>query len=65
LPPGRYLAFAKTAGENESSILSKLRLPDEAEARAKLRGEAQAAKTEIELKPCQNIADYQLPAAPH
>ena len=45
LPPGRYLAIAIPAAENESSILSKLRLPDEAEARAKLRGEAEAAKT--------------------
>ena len=60
LPPGRYWAFAKPAAQNESSILSKLRLPDEAQARAKLRGEAEALKTEIELKPCQNVIDYQL-----
>ena len=64
LPPGRYWAIARPAAENESNIFSKLRLPDEAEARAKLRGEAEAAKTEIELKPCQNITDYQLPFKP-
>ncbi|MDQ2920860.1 MAG: carboxypeptidase-like regulatory domain-containing protein, partial [Acidobacteriota bacterium] len=32
LPPGRYWAIAKAAGENESNMLSKLRLPDDAEA---------------------------------
>ncbi len=61
LPPGRYWTIAKSAGENESSVLSKLRLPDEAEARAKLRREAELAKTETEFKPCQNVPDYSLP----
>jgi len=61
LPPGRYWAITKLAGENESNVLSKLRLPDEAEARAKLRQEVEAAKTEIELKPCQNVTNYSLP----
>lgn len=65
LSPGGYWAFAKPAAQNESSILSRLRLPDAAEARAKLRGEAEALKTEIELKPCQNVIDYQLPYKPH
>jgi carboxypeptidase family protein len=60
LPPGQYLTIAKAAGENESNVLSKLRLPDELEARRKLRQEAILAKTEIELKPCQNILDYKL-----
>ena len=58
LPPGRYWAIARPAGEN---VQSKLRLPDQAEARAKLRQEAEAAKTEIELKPCQNVTNYSLP----
>jgi hypothetical protein len=61
LPPGRYWALAKAASENESAVLSKLRLPDEAEYRTKLRQEAELAKTETELKPCQNLTDYQLP----
>ena len=61
LPPGRYWAIAQAAGENESNVLSKLRLPDEAEARAKLRHDAEAAKIETELKPCQNVTDYRLP----
>jgi hypothetical protein len=61
LPPGRYWAIAKASDENESNVLSKLRLPDEAEARAKLRKEAELAKLETELKPCQNVTDYSLP----
>jgi hypothetical protein len=64
LPPGRYWIIAKPAADNEVNILSQLRLPEEAEPRAKLRGEAEAAKREIELKPCQNVADYQLPFEP-
>lgn len=61
LPPGRYWMIAKAAGENESNLLSKLRLPDEVRARAKLRQEAGQAKIETELKPCQNVTDYSLP----
>jgi len=61
LPPGRYLTIAKASGENESNVLSKLRLPDDTETRAKLRQEAGLAKTETELKPCQNLTDYLLP----
>ena len=64
LPPGRYWAIVKPAAESESSILSKLRLPDETDARAKLRGEAEVAKTEIEFRPCQNVTDYSLPLKP-
>ncbi len=60
VPPGRYWVFATVGSDNESTAISKLRLPDEVEARAKLRLQAEAAKTEIELKPCQNLIDYQL-----
>lgn len=60
LPPGRYFTIAKTAGDNESNMLSKLRLPDEYESRAKLRREATLLKIETELKACQNVTDYQL-----
>jgi len=61
LPPGRYWAIARPAGENESALQSKLRLPGQAEARAQLRQEVEAAKAEVELKPCQNVTDYSLP----
>jgi hypothetical protein len=61
LAPGRYWAVVRVARENESGVLTKLRLPEESEARGNLRREAEAAKTEIELKPCQNMLDYKLP----
>jgi hypothetical protein len=58
--PGQYRVITQPAGENESNILSKLRLPDETEARANLLNGAEAAKIEIILKPCQNVTDYHL-----
>ena len=64
LPPGRYRVIAQAASENDSNILSKLRLPDEAEIRTKLLHDAEAAKIETELKPCQNVTDYRLSFKP-
>ena len=61
LAPGRYWVVARVAAENEAFVVAKLRSPDEAETRAQRRRSAEAAKTEIELKPCQNLADYSLP----
>jgi hypothetical protein len=52
---------AQPALDSALSPLTKLRLPDETETRAKLRRDAEAEKTEIEFKPCQNVTDYQLP----
>ena len=60
LAPGRYLIVAQPALDTASSPLTKLRLPDETGTRAKLRRDAEASKTEIEFKPCQNVTDYQL-----
>ena len=59
LAPGRYWIIAQPAIDS-ASPLTKLRLPDEKETRAKLRREAEVLKTEIEFKPCQNVTDYQL-----
>ena len=61
LPPGRYSATAASAGDADSNMLSKLRLPEETDLRAKLRRDGQAAQTFAELKPCQNMIDYHLP----
>lgn len=61
LPPGRYWLIAQPATENESNIFSKLRLPDETDLRARLLRDAEAGKTEAELKPCQNVTDFKLP----
>ena len=64
LPPGKYLAFTQTNVDGQIATLTKLRQPEAALARTKLRRSVEAQretqKTEIELKPCQNLADYQL-----
>jgi hypothetical protein len=60
LPPGRYWVTAAPAGESDTNMMSKLRLPDETELRAKLRRDGEAAKLQVEFKPCQNITDYHL-----
>jgi hypothetical protein len=60
LPPGRYWLLIRNAGKPDSQSLTELRSPEEAEMRANLRREAEAAKVEVELKPCQNLDGYQL-----
>jgi hypothetical protein len=63
LPPGKYWIIAQprlpadTPGNN-------LRLPDANENRTKIRTAAEQTKTEIELKPCQNVSDYELSIKP-
>ncbi|MFN2498194.1 MAG: carboxypeptidase regulatory-like domain-containing protein [Pyrinomonadaceae bacterium] len=61
LPPGRYWAVAQVTPKNEIQSEFKLRSPAETEARAKLRRAAEVGKLSVELKPCQNVVDYQLP----
>lgn len=56
VPPGKYFVLVDTP----STTLTKLRQPESAAARTKLRRSAEAKKNELELKPCQNLADYQL-----
>jgi len=64
IAPGRYLVVTRAETEEGAAPLTKLRLPHENETRARLRREAEAAKTEIELKPCQNVPDFKLPLKP-
>jgi len=64
LPPGRYWALGHVTPNNETRSESKLRLPAETETRAQLRRAAEAGKLLVELKPCQNVSDYQLPVSP-
>lgn len=61
LPPSRYWALARVAGDNEPQSDSKLRAPEEADKRAQIRRAAEAAKTAVEFEPCQNVSNYQLP----
>lgn len=58
IAPGRYWVLVKS--ETVVSSLTKLRSPDQAEFRAKLRREAEAANTTIEFKPCQNVVGFQI-----
>jgi hypothetical protein len=62
LPPGRYWVAARPVEESETQ--SQLRLPDQADTRARLRREIEASKIELELKPCQNLMNYSLPVLP-
>ena len=64
IAPGRYWVVAQTFNEDAATPLTKLRLPQETATRTRLRRDAEVAKTEIELKPCQNINDFQLPFKP-
>ena len=57
LPPGKYLTLAQQSQADIPTTTEKLRLPDAVEARSKLRRAAEAAKSEVELKPCQNVTD--------
>ena len=61
IPPGRYWIFAQTVPEDVPVPLSKIRFPHETETRAQIRREAEAAKIEIEFKPCQDVVDFNLP----
>ncbi len=61
LPPGKYWTLAQTTNDAQITAAGKLRQPESAAARTKLRRTAETAKSELELKPCQNLADYQLP----
>jgi len=56
LPPGRYLTYL----DAPTTTLKKLRQPKAAPDRLKVRRGAETKKNEIELKPCQNLTDYQL-----
>ena len=60
VPPGRYWAVAQTNTDPQIATVTKLRQPEAATARTKLRKTAEAKKAEIELKPCQNLTGYEL-----
>lgn len=59
LPPGRYWSLLQNPVQTEIATLTKLRSPESAEARTKLRRAAETQK-DIELKPCQTLSDYKL-----
>lgn len=59
LPPGRYWTLARAADEPPTD--STARAPVETDILNQIRRAAEGAKIEIELKPCQNITNYELP----
>ena len=58
--PGRYWMLAQPGTDDTRNEVSKIRLPDAAETRSSLRHAAEQRKTEIELKPCQDVT-FRLP----
>ncbi len=58
--PGRYWMSAQPATDDTRYEVSKVRLPDGVEIRSLLRHVAKHAKTEIEVKTCQDVT-FQLP----
>jgi hypothetical protein len=60
LPPGKYLALTQANADASIATQAKLRESETEAARTKLRRTAEAKKIEIDLKPCQNLIDYQL-----
>lgn len=60
LPPGRYLIFAKEAGEINPGDDEQRPAAFDAATRAAIKREAEAINQTIELQPCKRIADYSL-----
>jgi hypothetical protein len=58
--PGRYWILAQRGTDDTRYEVSKVRLPDGSDTRSSLRNTAQKAKTEIEVKPCQDVT-FRLP----
>ena len=58
--PGRYWMLAQHGTDDTRYEVSKVRLPDGLETRSSLRHAAEKAKTEIEIKPCQDVT-FRLP----
>ena len=57
LAPGRYLLHLRAAEESDSTAIPDRPAAWDAIERAKLRREAEASKSEVELKPCQRMKD--------
>ncbi len=56
IPPGRYFALVRSSDD-----VKQLRNPEHKTQRANLYKAATKEMISVELKPCQNIVDYQLP----
>jgi hypothetical protein len=63
LPPGRYHVLVQPFDATTGTVF-KLRLPEAAEARAKLRRATETYKTDVDLKPCQSLTDHNVTFQP-
>ena len=61
LAPGKYWIVARPMEENDPGIIKSIR--QDSAFRLKILGEAEALKKELEFKPCEQVADYDLPYA--
>jgi hypothetical protein len=64
IAPGRYWVLAQMTREDSGEASEKVRLPAETEMRTQIRRAAEAGKTEIEFKPCQEILNFRFPLEP-
>ncbi|MDQ3009134.1 MAG: hypothetical protein M3X11_00300, partial [Acidobacteriota bacterium] len=64
LAPGKYWLLARAVAEDEPVDRPAQPVAWDAASRAKLRKQAEAAKVEIELKPCQRLTDQTLKYSP-
>ncbi|HEV7395350.1 MAG TPA: carboxypeptidase-like regulatory domain-containing protein [Pyrinomonadaceae bacterium] len=64
LAPGRYWPIVRARNEVDALTHTKIYWPDQVDTRARLRREAEAAKKEIELKPCENKTGFDLTFPP-
>ena len=60
LPPGRYWVLTQPTADAQTATMTRLREPEASTVRTKLRKTAETKKAEIQLKPCQNLANYEL-----
>ena len=62
ISPGRYFIVADSSADQDSDPGKSIRR--DSSFRAAVSQRAAAAKKEISFKPCERIADYQLPYSP-
>jgi hypothetical protein len=62
LAPGKYWLIARPKEESDLGTIKSI--SQDATLRAKVYREAEAAKREVTLKPCEQSTDYELPWAP-
>jgi hypothetical protein len=60
LAPGKYWLLARVISDDDATTLPPRPAAWENTERAKLRREAEAAKVEIELQPCQRVSNYEI-----